>query len=668
MKKPENLQPTDIYTGGDTSPLTRRFPAERNLDLHSERRGATEAVTEIKSEGIIEGLAEALERGEPVRRKLPGKSQLQIDRELPFLFLYRQPPTREDAATERLIRAEASFLIAPGAKKHHAWVSGLVRAIVTRFTKEFGAFLLLEVSAHEKGETEFDADWHPYFRVVVPKNGPPSGTVDALEKHLRRVRIFQKGAHVDVVQITRLAPHGFATLLSAKDAKALNCSFLGLEILPVYRDAESGVFPIAVRSLRRQLSRALRRSVHRFCLSSTTHSPASYLAYGRRGLLKAVLDVDKRLSQISDSFDFLLHVTPVNVDAAWREFQKTRYEEPPRFVYRPLPVDPVLLKRTLFGIPMERIADPALEQLFRDKQLELDRKLTMFLDRGTNRFLYGSQQLYGTVSDELAVLAEEILRKIPAGKRSGSKDGHLNAEEFAQCASAELEHYHQLDPTFSSSVEIRGDVFSVMVSHGELLIGKNVSVPRSRVNALLQHEIGTHVLTHFNGKCQPLHILYNGLAGYDELQEGLAVLAEHLVGELTGSRLRILAARVIAARNLIDGASFIETYRDLCSKYRFERARAFNLTMRIYRGGGLTKDAVYLRGLVGILDYLKKDNSLDALLVGKVASPYFSVIHELQVRGVITPPRLRPRYLEFSESCDRLERVRNGSSVLDLVG
>ena len=41
--------------------------------------------------------------------------------------------------------------------------------------------------------------------------------------------------------------------------------------------------------------------------------------------------------------------------------------------------------------------------------------------------------------------------------------------------------------------------------------------------------------------------------------------------------------------------------------------------MRIYRGGGLTKDAVYLRGLLQILRYLREGGELEPLFVGKVA-------------------------------------------------
>ena len=72
-----------------------------------------------------------------------------------------------------------------------------------------------------------------------------------------------------------------------------------------------------------------------------------------------------------------------------------------------------------------------------------------------------------------------------------------------------------------------------MVSNGNVLIAPTVAVPEGRVHTLLQHEIGTHVVTHVNGSNQPLRLLGAGLADYDETQEGLAVFAEYLAGGLT---------------------------------------------------------------------------------------------------------------------------------------
>jgi uncharacterized protein (TIGR02421 family) len=232
----------------------------------------------------------------------------------------------------------------------------------------------------------------------------------------------------------------------------------------------------------------------------------------------------------------------------------------------------------------------------------------------------------------------------------------------------ELGYYQQQSPDFTASVAVREEMYAgMMVSGQQLLIGGRTRVPLRRVDALLQHEIGTHLVTRYNGHCQPFQQLEVGLAGYDGLQEGLAVLAEYLVGGLSRLRMRILAARVVAARHLLDGADFLETFRILDRNFEFSQRTAYTITMRIYRGGGLTKDAVYLRGLLQILRYLREGGELEPLYLGKVASTHLPLIAELRHRDIVKPPVLRPRYLLDPTALARLERLRAGTTVLQLL-
>jgi hypothetical protein len=118
---------------------------------------------------------------------------------------------------------------------------------------------------------------------------------------------------------------------------------------------------------------------------------------------------------------------------------------------------------------------------------------------------------------------------------------------------------------------------------------------------------------------------------------------------------------------LLDGASFLETFRELRRTHHFALRMAFNVTMRIYRGGGFTKDAVYLRGLCRILEYLAGGGDLEPLFVGKIASPHISIVRELQWRKVLTDPPLTPRYMARPDALARLEKLRQSTTVLDLL-
>ena len=291
----------------------------------------------------------------------------------------------------------------------------------------------------------------------------------------------------------------------------------------------------------------------------------------------------------------------------------------------------------------------------------------MLEDRETERFVYGGLQLYGKLSNEIVNIAKSLLLKIQKDDSAKSEMDSLDANRFAERARDEIKYYCKSYPGMSAKVEIRADIIGLMVSKGNLLIGEQTVVPSSRVDALLAHEIGTHALTWFNGKAQPFQQLYTGLPGYDELQEGLAVLSEYLVGGLTGSRLRLLAGRVIAAKCLIDGVSFVNSFQELTQTYKFDQRTAFTITSRIFRGGGLIKDAIYLRGLVHILDYVKNGGKIDPLYVGKIAVDHIPIVEELRHRKVLLPGPLRPRFLENHTALKRLDVIRKGITVFELI-
>ncbi len=622
---------------------------------------------------VIERICERLQRNQPVRRNLPGLGRLHIDRQLPFLCLHRTAPGRSDLGTERLVMAEASYLLASGPRANAAALAPLLRRIIETLSAQFGGFLLLEVWSTEQLPDEEGGQSGgvraPAFEIHVGKGPDLQDTAEMLRGQLERIRVQRKPAEVEIEQGRRWRPPGLAPVFATQEMRGLRGLEIGLGVAPIYRSPDGDtVYPLVLRALRRALSPALKRTFHQFAQTHTSHTPPSYQALGRRRVVKAVWEVDEQLAAISDSFDFLLLVTPVNIESAWHRFKRKGFQEAPVFQYRPRPIDPVLMKRRLYQIPIERIEDPTLAQLFWEKQAELDRQLTMLADRDTRRFLYGGLQSYGRPDSQIVSTARDLLDEIPSRTRDVGPKGHLDAAAFAERAREELRYYHRMDPAFTATAQVREDMYSgLMVSRGRLLVGGNARIPRGRVEALLSHEVGTHLVTYYNGRAQPLRQLYVGLAGYDELQEGLAVLAEYLVGGLSRARLRLLAARVIAAHSIVEGASFAEVFRLLDRTYEFDQKTAFTVTMRIFRGGGLVKDAVYLRGLLRVLDYLKKGGKLEPLFVGKIAAVHAPLIEELRWRKVLRPVPLRPRFLENEDSLQRLRELRNGRSLVEMA-
>ncbi len=613
----------------------------------------------------IERIVSRLAAGSAVRHSLPAWGRLHIDRQLPFIVAYRKPYDRHDPGTDRLVIGGASVLQASGSGSQREGVSELVERIATHMSEVFGAFLIIEVWASEGGTEPGDPP-QPAYRVVHTGDDVLTSTVAEIRTALAESRIGRRAPLVNEERRRRIAPPGMRPLLDASALRRANASLLGLEVVPVYRSPDATeVYPALVRQVSRRVTIATDRGFYRFTHSQTTARPAHYHQLGRRAVVRAVFDVDARLAAIGERFDVLMQVTPVDTDRAFAAFRRSRFEREPVFHYRPLPVDPGRLKHQLWAIRPERVEDPTLMHLFRRKQIEIDRQLSLLADIGRPEFLPGSIQLYGAVEPELLDVAEQLLADLPPNHRK--RGPFVSAEEFRGLASAEILSYRQSAPGFGSYPEVRDDIYAgLLVSRGTLYIGAGAKLPASRVDALIQHEVGTHMVTHHNGRTQPFRLLSVGLPGYEGLQEGLAVLGEYLCGGLDVDRMRVLAARVVAVHALEHGAEFVDTFR-LLRERGFTQRTAFTIATRVHRGGGLTKDAMYLRGLTGILNHMANGCEFDHLFLGKVSMAHLPVIDELLMRRVLAPVAVLPRYLHRADVRIRLESVRSGLSVTDLV-
>jgi uncharacterized protein (TIGR02421 family) len=626
-------------------------------------------------DALIDVVRARLTSNRRVRRRLGQLGRLHVDRLLPFLLLYRRPTDRLDPGTDELVISEAAYLTAVATPGSDRFVRKLVRALAELAFEQFGSFFLLELWSRpatenapglkQPGEVETTS-----FTVHYPKSDPVAADMAQILAHrVARVPSGTSEANARVLATKLVRPPYGQSVLSLSAARELHCAHLGLEIEASYQGPEgSKAFPMILRSLRGRLGRAIRRTFYSFTEQQTTLRPKNYQVLGRRAVVKAVWEVDRQLDEVASAYDFLVTVNPVNLADLWNGFRHSGFEKAPPFRYRPLPFDPSTAKRKLFSVPIERVEDPTLAELFFRKQMELDRQITMLVDRGTSRFLFGSMSLYGVVAPELKRTAEEILEQLGPNTREEGSRKRLDTQQVVDRALREVAAYHALDSEFSAEVEVRSDVLAgLMVSRGRLLVSDSIRVAEQQAEALVHHEIGTHLVTYHNGRVQRFTQLRSGLAGYDELQEGLAILAEYLSGGLSPSRVRILAVRVLGADMVMNGATFIDVFR-VFRRWGFSPRTAFNVCVRLFRGGGFTKDLIYLRGLKATLGYLEKGGDLESLYLGKIALRDVPLVTELMVRKIVSPPRIMPMYLATDDGRRRMARLREGAHVLDLVG
>ncbi|MCJ7542943.1 MAG: DUF1704 domain-containing protein [Desulfobacterales bacterium] len=625
-------------------------------------------MTESKriTQTLIAEVIENLQAGKNIRMELPSGGALHLDRKLPFLCLCRSTTLE----LEQFARSEAAYLIANPRRFYQKGCTQLVRAIVEECSRNAGGFLIIELweSKDTPTEDEQTGICRPQFKIVTRHQQMPSESIEVFRNSLSKIRIQRIPAQVDIEYKSSPKHTGVPILIPQSVQKRLNCFWLGLEIDPVYRNPVKGDnYPAVHRLVQRGITQSIKKTVYRFCYGQTTLRPKTHLALGPRGVPRKVGDIDKRLALIAEKIDFLYLVSPVNARQAWAEFVRGKYKKKPRFFYRPVPFDTALLKRDLYRIPIDELNDPVWINLFQQKRKELDTQLTMLRDRNSSAFFFGSMQLHGGVSPELLAMAKEIFATLPAGVKCARPQTGLKQFELQNAALKLISEYQVIQADFNPQVIVRDDITGLLVSQDRLFIGELRAVSDLRVRPLLEHEIGTHLLTYYNAGCQPLALLRSGLPGYAEVQEGLAVLAEHLSGGLSASRLRLLAGRVIAVDLLTKNATFEEVFHELTQTCHFDKRISFVVAMRIFRSGGLTKDAVYLQGLLHMIKHLQEGNSFDELLVGKFNFQHLPIIRELTARNVLAKPQLKPLYLQTDEAAQRLDAIRHGQTLNDIL-
>tara|TARA_B100001146_G_scaffold212469_1_gene211910 strand:+ start:1580 stop:3430 length:1851 start_codon:yes stop_codon:yes gene_type:complete len=603
----------------------------------------------------IQQIVDQLESEKELSYTLPGNGQMHIEPGFPYLIIYRKK--KNDKGTHRLVSSGASYLVI--GNKDFKGYQKMILAIAGKLSVKFKSYMLFEFYAGNRDSKT--------FRIKGPAKRLPS-TLDTLKKELDEINSSFSGLYLsaEIQDTFHRQNEEHLQLLPIEDLKNTGALLVGLEIPPVYRNDEGKLYPVFFRNYKDFIIKAVQKAIYEFIRIQTTNGVASFRALGRKHLKDKVFEIDRKLCEIEKSYQFLWLVSPANIYDIKQEFFKSNYKNVLDYHYRLLPIDPDILKRRLYNLKIEEIDDPAMSYIFHEKREELDQQITMLNERGSKKFFYNSIRLYKGIENELCEEAHHILAEVPE-QESKKGDNILSSEDFASLARKEFEYFKQQDPGFYCKVHVRKDVNVMMVSHGELYIPAEYWMNETEARALIQHEVGTHVLTYYNGKKQPLSQLSVGLADYDPLQEGIAVLSEYLVGGLTANRLRILAGRVLAGKALIEGADFQEIFALLYTQKGFSAERAFNITSRIMQGGGFIKDIIYLKGLVQLRAYLQDKGELEPLLAGKYNLKHKEVIQELTARKVLNAPLLRPSYLNSKNFKERLQLIRDGLPISKMI-
>ncbi len=333
------------------------------------------------------------------------------------------------------------------------------------------------------------------------------------------------------------------------------------------------------------------------------------------------------------SVGVLRAIEPVNLKEEKERFFREGKE--PKFRYPVVFFSPKEIAKSLASL---QIPEGELYDLYHQKVEELANIAHIIANRGKDEVIEYSLKVYGRPSSSLIGEAERILKRYKGSKRKTQVAGMTEREAKAVFEKA-LESYGIKGWVVEYSTKT---LTTVMPIERKILVPANRTFSRNEMKRLVVHEIGVHVLRAQNGHTQPLDIFLSGFPRNTETEEGLAVYMEKLTGMLESDKLRDYAGRVLSIHYMLEGLSFSEVFHKM-KEWGFDDEMAWTLTFRSFRGGGFTKDYLYLKGFMEIQKVAKKGKSLHVLYAGRVTHQYFEVVKMLMENGEINKPSFLPK-------------------------
>ncbi len=420
-----------------------------------------------------------------------------------------------------------------------------------------------------------------------------------------------------------------------------------LEIKKVYlNEISQEVYPLVVDRLKAGLKAAITEHIAGVIAHKTKRKKPV-----RARMLDSVIspelrEVDRQLFKLAKSLDTLSYINPTNLKQEKKRFLKQPALYQPQFTYPQLDLDPYRFKEALYRIPVHQIQDANIELLYREIIDQLAMRIDLITSVGTQSFLYNSLKYYGQPSDEDIANANFLLH---ARVHDNEADGAIKIP-----GAQALELFREKSQEYGLVCRIQASdkiVAGAIVNGMTLKINAMKSFYPRELAGLVEHELGVHLVTSANAQSQPLKILTLGLPGNTHTQEGLAILSEYLSGNLTVSRLQELALRVICVNGMLHGETFNGLFYRLQKDFNCSADKAFSLTVRVFRGGGFTKDYLYLSGLRNALQsYAQAD--ISSLLAGKTAFKYRPLLDELISRKILVKPKYMPKAFSAMQGND----------------
>ena len=232
---------------------------------------------------------------------------------------------------------------------------------------------------------------------------------------------------------------------------------------------------------------------------------------------------DKKLKSLLQQLTLGQAVKPANLLEEKKAFLNSRFsikKKSPAFKYknaasRWTDFEPV------FPLSSMDAPDEVVE-IYREKQLELDRTKNMFVAVGSEKFTEFAIEIFGAPTAEDARQARRVLERL---SNITPLERNFLAKDFARLLKTRLKKLGiSMDIKLVSSMATKISVDSVSrVIH----LNRNALFAPQEVKRLLVHEIDVHAVRIHNGSCFPWGIFSMGTAGYREAEDAAHDVEAH---------------------------------------------------------------------------------------------------------------------------------------------
>ncbi len=529
-------------------------------------------------------------------------------------------------------------------KAKHANFYKVVDALVRKLQRKYKACVVYDI--HSYNYKRIEDKVAPMFNV---------GTVNVNEKFrphikdwLQRLSVLEsdyfenQAKENDVFQ-----GHGY--FLKHITKKYKNTLVLATEVRKSYCDELTGeIYPEVVDELKYGFKKAILANAKKFIEEKANVSYAKRAHLLASNVEPIVKRVDSALYNLLKSFDILKYVNPKNLEAEKKKFFRSKFKKSPDFLYTPLSLDINHFKRALYEIPVEEINDISLRKIYMGVVEAHADQVELLNYRGDRKFRYLSLKYFGEPDRNEIAISRYLLSSPDRNESYEASTDEMALKELND----EIKLYGFSGKTALSKNIPAGALF--IPSKNQLIVKKNAKIDVNYLKALKHHEIGVHMLTTENALTQDLKVLRLGMPLNTMTQEGLAILSEYHSGHFSIERLKEIALRTVAIRHMLTEDDFAETFHYLIDTFGITEEKSFYITTRVYRGGGFTKDYLYLRGFIQVKKLFDSGADITPLYVGKTSLDYLPEINELIDREIIIAPKTVPRSLQMERKKDEV--------------